>query len=83
MLHQRYFSNGLFTFFVVNGGFTEWGEYSKCSADCGGGTQYRTRTCTNPSPQHGGKACEGDCMEERDCNTEPCPSKLFCTTKKH
>ena len=42
---------------------------------CGGGTQERTRTCTNPPPAHGGKDCDGDSKEEQDCNTEPCPEE--------
>ena len=33
--------------------------------------------CTNPAPQHGGADCTGDTEETRDCNTEPCPSKLM------
>ena len=62
---------------LVNGGFTEWSEYSKCSGTCGGGSKSRTRSCTNPAPAHGGKECEGETEETMKCGTDPCPSKCI------
>ena len=58
----------------VNGGYSDFGTWSECSAECGGGTQTRTRNCTNPAPAHGGADCVG---ESSDCNTHPCPSKII------
>ena len=58
---------------AVNGGYTAYGDWSACSADCGGGTQTRSRTCTNPAPANGGADCVGDSSETRDCNTQGCP----------
>jgi len=58
----------------VNGGFSEWSEYSACSVSCGGGTQHRTRECTNPRPAHGGVWCAGKAVEMQSCN------KMNCTT---
>lgn len=62
-------------FFVVDGRWTEWKAWSRCSVTCGGGTQTRSRTCTNPPPQHGGEDCTGENEEMRSCNEFPCPSK--------
>ena len=67
--------------FSVDGGFTDWSEWSTCSETCGGGTQTRTRTCTNPSPANGGEDCDGDDEETRNCVNPPaCPSKfeVYC-----
>jgi len=45
-----------------------WGEWSACSAECGGG--QRTRACDNPAPDNGGNNCDGAAEEE--CNTQEC-----------
>ncbi|KAL5247791.1 hypothetical protein ACHWQZ_G019622 [Mnemiopsis leidyi] len=58
---------------AVDGGYSDFGDWSECSADCGGGTQTRTRTCTNPTPAHGGDDCAGWSYETRECNTPACP----------
>ena len=65
-----FFYNKLIT---VDGGYTDFGDWSECSAECGGGTQTRTRTCTNPAPANGGADCVGDSSETRECNTQACP----------
>ena len=69
----------------VDGGWSDDDEWSKCTKRCGTGTQNRTRTCTNPEPQHGGANCTGDAEESQQCNTDPCPSKTtsFNQTFKH
>ena len=58
---------------TVDGGWSDLGEWSVCSAECGGGSQIRSKTCTNPSPANGGKECEGEDEELRTCNPDPCP----------
>lgn len=56
----------------IHGGFSAWTEWSACSVSCGGGSQARTRTCTDPEPQFGGSLCAGASSESRACGTEPC-----------
>ncbi|XP_061184990.1 SCO-spondin-like [Saccostrea echinata] len=60
-------------FCPIDGGYTDWSKWDTCSVTCGGGTQKRTRSCTNPAPQYGGAACSGDNEENQDCNTQACP----------
>ena len=55
-----------------DGKWAEFGDWSECSAECGGGTQTRTRTCTDPAPVRGGADCVGEGEETRECNTEEC-----------
>ncbi|XP_019306345.2 semaphorin-5A isoform X1 [Panthera pardus] len=57
----------------VDGVWSCWSPWSKCSATCGGGHYMRTRSCTNPAPAYGGDICLGLHTEEALCNTQPCP----------
>jgi len=59
----------------VNGGYSDWGPYGRCSKTCGGGQQTRKRTCTNPPPSHGGEDCSalGPDSSTRECNNQRCP----------
>ncbi|XP_065056205.1 uncharacterized protein LOC135684538 [Rhopilema esculentum] len=57
----------------VNGGLSEWSSWGKCNAQCGAGQQYRTRSCNNPSPSHGGFPCRGVRKQPRPCQSRPCP----------
>ena len=61
----------------VDGGWSDYGSWSECSVACGGGTQTRTRTCTNPAPTHGGADCVGEAAETQDCNIQPCPGMIY------
>ena len=69
------FSNILFSFplILVDGGYSPWSSYSECSEPCGDGLMTRKRTCTNPSPAHGGKQCQGASTEEKQCKVKECP----------
>ena len=58
---------------TINGGWSDFGDWSECSAACEGGTQTRTRTCTEPAPENGGTDCVGDSTETRECNIQDCP----------
>jgi len=57
----------------IHGGFTEWTAFGECTKSCAGGVKTRTRTCTNPPPQYGGKGCTGATSNTAACNTHPCP----------
>merc|ERR1712054_415238 len=52
---------------AVDGGWSNWGEYSECSVTCGGGTKTKTRACTNPAPANGGAKCEGKSTNSKEC----------------
>lgn len=50
----------------------EWGGWTSCSTECGGGTKSRTRG-VKQSPDHGGLVCA--VVEERQsCNMDSCDS---------
>lgn len=69
---------------LVNGNYTSWSAWKECSATCGGGIQERSRTCTNPKPQNGGKDCAllGPAAETQSCNSQPCPSKFSSNQRR-
>lgn len=49
-------------------GWGEWGTWSTCSIECGGGQQFRTRLCEKSS-------CDGTGKMARACNTHSCKGK--------
>ncbi|GCC29770.1 hypothetical protein chiPu_0008212 [Chiloscyllium punctatum] len=57
----------------VDGSWSEWSQWEECSRTCGQGNRTRTRTCTNPPVQYGGKRCDGNAVEAIMCNIRPCP----------
>lgn len=58
---------------AIDGKFSEWSDWSICSSSCGGGSMSRSRSCSNPSPRHGGKPCNGLKFEYSVCNIRQCP----------
>jgi hypothetical protein len=50
----------------------EYGEWSTCSATCGGGTRTRTRPEDIPA-SNGGGICTGSATETGTCNPDACP----------
>lgn len=61
---------------VRDGGWSDYGDWSECSAGCGDGTQKRTRSCNNPKPANGGENCVGEAEETRECNVKSCDNTL-------
>lgn len=74
-------AKALFLLFLVNGGYSEWSQWSSCSGSCRSGLTKRTRTCTKPAPAHGGVNCSDPAKEFKECeNNITCPgevSKIF------
>lgn len=52
-------------------GWSDWGVWGPCSEECGGGQQFRTRTCER------GSTCEGTGKMARACNTHSCKGTIF------
>lgn len=50
-------------------GWSDWGTWSQCSVECGGGQQFRTRSCERGN-------CDGTSKMARACNTHSCKGKL-------
>lgn len=73
MIRQVFLINDTVFIILVDGSWSCWSSWSKCSVTCGGGHYMRTRTCSNPSPAYGGDICLGLHTEEALCNTQPCP----------
>ena len=57
---------------AVDGGWSDFGDWSECNVKCGGGIKERRRTCTNPPPANDGQCCLGGNIEVESCNHEPC-----------
>ncbi|KAL3870899.1 hypothetical protein ACJMK2_038930 [Sinanodonta woodiana] len=58
---------------IVDGGWSEWTEWSDCTVTCDNGTTTRIRDCSNPVPAHGGKDCVGNSKETFHCSPYKCP----------
>ncbi|XP_076436159.1 SCO-spondin-like [Babylonia areolata] len=64
----------------VDGGWSGWSSWQtsgSCSVTCGSGrqTKTRSRSCSNPSPRHGGRVCSGGSTQHSStfCGKQPCP----------
>ena len=64
---------------TVDGKWKVWSGWSSCSVSCGDGQKSKSRSCTNPAPLYGGRACIGDKTDVQSCKVKPCPSMSFVT----
>ncbi|CAH1776211.1 unnamed protein product, partial [Owenia fusiformis] len=55
----------------IDGKWSEWGEYGKCSSSCAGGKKERTRKCDGP--YYNGQDCVGADTQTDTCSTQACP----------
>ncbi|CAH1801014.1 unnamed protein product [Owenia fusiformis] len=61
----------------VNGNWGQWSGWGDCNKTCGdGGVRNRTRSCNNPSPEHGGNECPGSAVEHKTCTLPNCSTEL-------
>ena len=67
-------NNNLFVI-IVDGIFSEWSDWYPCNVSCGGGEQWRNRSCNGP--YYHGAPCDGAFNETQSCNEMECPSKLI------
>jgi len=77
-MHLKTFFILLLSISVVNGGYSDWGQFGGCSKTCGGGKKTRERTCTNPPPSSDGEDCSrlGPSSSTRECHNQECPGKI-------
>ncbi|XP_012273157.1 netrin receptor UNC5B [Orussus abietinus] len=54
---------------VVDGGWSRWSAWSVCGSDC---THTRRRSCDEPPPSHGGRACPGRDISVANCTGGMC-----------
>ncbi|XP_076099012.1 SCO-spondin-like isoform X4 [Mytilus galloprovincialis] len=64
----------------IDGQWSPWSEFSDCDQSCGGGIQYKNRSCSNPKPEYGGEQCLGEEIDSNECNTQSCPVNGNWTT---
>ncbi|KAJ8303457.1 hypothetical protein KUTeg_019853 [Tegillarca granosa] len=54
----------------IQGGWSDWTQWSDCSRTCGGGIRIRERQCNRPLPQYGGLHCTGNDKVYKMCNVQ-------------
>ncbi len=66
----------------VDGGWSVWGSWQCTPAGAGGPStsRYRTRSCTNPTPQCGGASCVGSATEVISCGAGEVCSAGVCVS---
>eukprot|EP00111_Clytia_hemisphaerica_P003944 TCONS_00011304-protein len=72
---DEHFEQMRFSFGIkVNGGYTPWTNFGKCSKECDVGQMRRSRECTNPEPKFGGLDCRhlGPKADRFPCFNVPC-----------
>ena len=68
-------SNLLIAQYQVDCEWSGWGNATTCSKSCGGGKHFQTRTIVTHE-ENGGAVCNGENMQEINCNVEQCPTGI-------
>lgn len=64
----------------IDGGWSEWDEWKRCTKTCGGGTGVRNRRCDRPKPNMSGRPCVGPDKGVGKCNEHQCGQLSAKTT---
>ena len=56
----------------IDGGWSQWLEWSDCSHTCDTGHRQRERKCVAPAPSNGGAMCLGDIRQYATCLLSKC-----------
>jgi len=56
----------------MDGSWSSWENWTRCSKTCGGGFHFRTRKCDDPMPSRGGTQCQGPDIISKPCNNFTC-----------
>lgn len=62
---------------TVDGMWSDWQTWSRCSTTCGEGTKTRRRSCNNPALENGGKSCKGPSTNNIICSDRLCPGRSY------
>nr|CAD7441765.1 unnamed protein product [Timema bartmani] len=57
----------------IDGGWSEWSDWTSCSETCGRATRRRYRKCDSPTPAYEGRPCLGSDGQQEYCHQSPCP----------
>ncbi|XP_077863384.1 uncharacterized protein LOC102807554 [Saccoglossus kowalevskii] len=59
----------------VNGNWGGWSPWTNCPVTCGSGVLSRYRLCNDPAPMNGGMGCQGERLDQSDCEgLNSCPA---------
>ena len=68
-------------FYLVDCVWGAWSSWETCSVTCGGGTQERNRTITQPALNNG-TDCVGNDTDTQSCNNDGCPGIFTIQLRK-
>ena len=68
--------SNFFPFPEIDGGWSAWGAWGRCSVTCGSGVHQRQRNCTNPPPSANGRPCNGSDEQAAPCDLLDCSGRV-------